>query len=722
MTELVTTTDRLFATHHAHRVFVRERWEDEWEEIEHLYANWIEFAAGPEISRAELVWRYGVGMPAGERRFAQYTPRELNGWYVSIEVEQPEGQQPIVWFGVVKDTADNRHGAPVVRDERIPTGIQSFLCFGLEAELDRVRILKSIVRVTDPSPGELEIERAIAFNVGQGNTAEVVAGNSTKELVGAHGTKIFAEALHGFAEPWTAPEILEYLLAYYAPTDKDETAVVPFVLAGQTEAIAWHEPRLEVHGRTLREILNQLVDRRRAVSYRVQVNSYDQVEIRVFSLAESAIALPSGATLPANAEQRTLDFDRAFDVLSSTVRTSAAHVHDQIVCRGARRLCCFTVSFLDGTLDIDWTTADQSKYDGAARLADELADPPPTPRYADLSAGQKQTANDRFRSSDELERVYAWFRLPGNWDGMAGDGIGGTKFPVCPVLDSAGEPSSTEGVPLWNPGLQLESRLPLRVGHDYSGTALEGTPPHQTPDGSLYEPVPVFAALKVDGTANPPKYQYAEKLRTEKFSPEFAYGVRVQDHGCGLVLRCNPPERQHMLAKDTFVPTDDTDEGNEAVLDYRDNLLATVALLADAHVEARHPADADLPEELDYVRRLEIDVPKAYLDWVAPGTVVSISNGELQRSTSGGFLRDDRPRLKDLARVAFAWYGTERRLFELTYRQISGLFQVGNLITAIGRDETLETINTVITSVRIDLLQGTTTVKTQFSELDVAAL
>lgn len=147
------------------------------------------------------------------------------------------------------------------------------------------------------------------------------------------------------------------------------------------------------------------------------------------------------------------------------------------------------------------------------------------------------------------------------------------------------------------------------------------------------------------------------------------------------------------------------------------NWLATVYIQQDQFCRAQYPAQADLPQ-LDLVRPLVLRFANAFLDYVVPGTVLACRAGELLKTAAGGFVRDDRQRLRDIARMAFAWYGTTRRILSLPFRGIVSGFAVGHLITTIGRGATLEEINTAITSVAYDFEGGTMQVQTSFGELD----
>jgi len=86
--------------------------------------------------------------------------------------------------------------------------------------------------------------------------------------------------------------------------------------------------------------------------------------------------------------------------------------------------------------------------------------------------------------------------------------------------------------------------------------------------------------------------------------------------------------------------------------------------------------------------------------------------------TNGGFVRDDRERLADIARMAFSWYGQTRRILNLSFRGIVSGFELGQLITAVGSGETAQAVNTAITAISYDLKGGRTTISTQFGELD----
>lgn len=744
----IVTSDAIIAEHPPHKVYVRQRWADPWVEIEHLYCDWLEYACGPEIGRAQLSWRYGRGLRPGEPQYQDVDRTDLVGWYVRVEVFAPlpdVGAESFLWIGKISEEEDRRDGALRRQNgDRLASGNQSLVAYDMAIELGRVHVHESIVQDTaDPliaSVPERTIGRAIGFNLGQGESRDLVRANATAAEseggpeVGDHGTKIFCEDFDD-AVKWDAAEILRYLLAYFSPSDGDEETI-PYALAGQVECLEWLEPEVQAEGKTVLQILNELVNRRRLAGYRIDVDEIptpNRVDVVLFSLAEADIELNAETTFPANDQQKSLDFDRAFDILDAPVRDAAGHRYDQIIVRGERMTSMITVSSHDETLVADWTAAEEALYEaGASDVAG----------YSDLSEEEQDKANARAREDDALQRVYSWFRIPKDWDGFVKKAVplDAGEDPVVnaafPKIAETGLPIETETRDFWRAGLRLEPRLPIFEHHTYTGpTASERLiePEKDVPEGSIAEKLPPIVAIQTvaadAATDTDAEFELVDKLATDSIAGEeleqrdFSCHVRVQDHTPGIALKVAQAGRQHMIAKADFAPLSEDEDG---ILDWNvpdGNLIATVHLKSDDHVTQVYPPDDD-PSlvDLDFVRQLTIDVPDAELIYAPPLTVVAINKGKLERTQNlGSWIRDDRDRLTRIAKLAHAWYGVDRQILDLTYRQVSGLFRVGDLITEIGAEATLETINTIITFVRIDLVNGTTQVKTQFAELDVLA-
>jgi sirohydrochlorin ferrochelatase len=116
--------------------------------------------------------------------------------------------------------------------------------------------------------------------------------------------------------------------------------------------------------------------------------------------------------------------------------------------------------------------------------------------------------------------------------------------------------------------------------------------------------------------------------------------------------------------------------------------------------------------------------------------VVGVNDAGALEETDGGFVRDDRELLKDVARSAYEWYGQTRRAMTVVIHDLvarvkraepdpptGALYtdlRIGVLITRLGAEPT--DVNSVVTKLAFDLRQGTITVTTQYAEFDPRAV
>jgi hypothetical protein len=259
----------------------------------------------------------------------------------------------------------------------------------------------------------------------------------------------------------------------------------------------------------------------------------------------------------------------------------------------------------------------------------------------------------------------------------------------------------------------------------------DGTVVNNTPTGQKWEYLPMFAVIKdpADG-----KFQFLDSLsqNTEVEVPSlglqdgvgWSASLRPQDDAPGFVLTVNGQPQHVLAAGGDFSPLPVDEFAGR--YNWRDELVATVAINVDQFAEGRWPAD---PAATEAVRRLIIDLGDEYqLHYVAKGTVVDLKgDGTRQKvESAGGFIRDDRPKLQALAQLVYEWYRTERQSIELSFGYISTRLRVGDLITTIGQGESLQTINSVVTMVKMEWQEADgggppttrTQITTQFAEFD----
>jgi hypothetical protein len=154
-------------------------------------------------------------------------------------------------------------------------------------------------------------------------------------------------------------------------------------------------------------------------------------------------------------------------------------------------------------------------------------------------------------------------------------------------------------------------------------------------------------------------------------------------------------------------------------------MIVTVACELDSRTEAVWPeAESVDPEDKgDVKRQVVIDVGNAgRLDYVVPDTVTGVDGaGELVRH-AGGYVRDDREWMQDLAEYVYQWYGVTRRAFRFQMEQVLDILSVGQMITTIGSGDLELAVNSVVVAVTYDFHAQATYMETAFANLDSGIL
>jgi hypothetical protein len=638
------------------------------------------------------------------------------GRYVKIELSQGKdsdgNDKPArIWIGVIVAPADHRAGTPTIEiddeNEQIETGHQVFQCHGLEFLLERTIVDTSVVETKDGS--EQRVNRAIGFNLGQGRHADHIRfANRGKQ--GERDAPIFPFKLDATTTAeWTVSDIVTNLLHYQVPTNAEGHDVIDWQAPETDDAkiLDALEPTAQVHGKTLKAILNGLIDRRRLVGWRVTVNvsaeEGERPQIDVFTFNASELTLPSGKTVPANGDKITWDFDSDIHVVGSPVLVDDdATRYDQVIARGHPLGACFTIGdSRSHSVVADWDPSLQAIYITAGT---------DTSAYQSLSGPtadyDRQDEMEEARRDPKLHKVFKYFRLADTFAGT----LDGTV--VCPDPD---EPDLATA--FWFPGLKFHDKLPLLTEHDYETVDPEDIVDH-TIASSFPEYVRPFALIKSQSSV----YVFLDAMNRGRDlttniltsnGMSWSAALKMQDHAPGFIITTTAP--QHVIAKTEFTPINAIDANFwKAELDWRD-ILCTVFCEFDQQAEAKWPQDVSSVSS-DTLRRLVLDVPNARLDYLAPGTVIGINPGGTLKQSSGGYVRDDTKLLKDVARSAFAWYGQVRRALTITRRDLVCDKQIGQLITTIGAAGTQ--VNSVITKIAFDLKEGTVTIHTQFGQFD----
>ena len=689
-------------------VYTKAAWADSWTERPLAIALQLSDQAAPAHPSASILYRYGqamlpeIGSRPADSALTTIGRGGLIGHYVKIEVDGLGD-----WYGVLIDSEDTRGG---LLNGSIPTGMETYQAFGLTWFLDQIPLLKSKVKYPG---GSWEIDRAIPFNGGTEPDSKDRRENKVA-------WKNFDSTLKCFTDrsqtptpsAWKAKDALEYLIENYAPKDASGAELLPFALhASATTFLDYELGFISYEGRTLWSIINSLIDRRRGLGWNLIVDS-GTLKVKVWSQNKTDITLPSGSTIPANPSQTAYNFETAVNIRDAKVTTSLMTRYDQVICRGERAGSVFSIR-PQTNFEKDWTDDDKTKYNKAAS---ELTG------YGSLSDADKEAANNDFRSQDNLARVFSWWRPKSSWNGRSATHPVNASAPFAlPKIDEDGLLDTEAAANIQRAGLRVQSYVPMRQNVDYTKPIVPELDNDDADDTDYLAPM-VWFQLSALRAAPDEGWVHAERLNqsiesnSSKRQQTYSVDVAVREDAPGLILR-TVGRPQHYIAQDLYTANSSFEAIASGEGINSDKWLATVYMLQDAYALGVYPKKDDLPS-LDLIRPLLLSIPGAHVDWIVAGTVVAVAGGELKKTLNGGFLRDDRKKLNDIARMAFAWYGQQRRILNLSFSGITTGFDVGTLITDIGTGATLEEINTCITCVTYDLIGNRTTLHTQFGELD----
>ncbi len=745
-------------------VYYKGLWADEW-----IYAPYWEpvsavDTAAPAIGSATFRLRYGKGTWEDLTEMLNTGPKSLAYLYVQIRVRRNIGEV-IIWTGVIPAQSFKLLGSRERNGETVRTSDQTLRAHSLDWLLETRLDGAWVEPVGGGAPKWLGWMPA--FNQRHKHGGNIV-GNRSTDMVecepGKGSTYIFAKD----GETWDNWAIILYLLKHY---QKNNGPV--FDLGGTDEildAMGKMSGIYDFNSMTLRGALNVLMNRSRGFTWTYKMGTrineeeeeVEHITIEPLSLLDEPISF-GDVTMPASSQKISVAMweDPAINV---NISEDISRTFDELVIRGARMKSCCSLRYEDGLLEAGWSAAEETAYKDAAKN---------TEGYGELEDDEKKKFNDKFRSADRFDRVFAAFRAPRDWDWLATDL---SKDPpqlsihiVNPRLDNTGEigdllnvvggPVDSERAVYYNVDKRFLSFLPFLMGVDYS----EDLPTDKNPTDAEPEFRRMFVLVKdPDG-----KYQYAEKLivadeddnikqsganvrplaREMGFEMQFrpAY-MAAKNHwingkegsawdsettyAAGNIsthnnvrYRCvqshidqEPPNETYWeIADEPGVFTDKiTTEG----IDY-EKIIATVFIETDQHVQMSHKFG-----NYENQRIKTIDIPDAELWYVTPDTIIDVDdNGDcILYGGDENILRDDRDRLRAALTAAIAWYGKRRNKINITIRNIDPAIPIGYMIEG-GDVAGVGAAATPVTSISWNFgRRPSTVISTDFGELDIAGI
>lgn len=702
-------------------VSVREQWSEDWTAIDGLYCDRFTEAAGPDVTEALLKYNFGR-VEGTDGVVADREPLEINGQYVRIELSQAteeDEEAARYWYGIVVDTTADRRGRLSSTFGDLISGQQVFHCRGLEFLLQRKQVSSSFVL---GSTGEIEVGRAIGFNLGAGRPNDHVRHGNKSESPGERDAYIFADNIgvggvvsEGAGTLWSVLDIITYLLHYQPPADVSGADQLNWTVPSGEDAVLLDKlyPTVAAEGKSLKDLLDEVIDRRRLVGWNIIVGGEsERPTINVFTFNADAVALPGGATIPANANQVTWYFDDDNVIQSAILAEDDSPRFDVVIVRGAPLTGTFTVANTTGAtpyadLIADWDSGLVTAYNDGASGAT---------LYGTSLDTDRQALNQAFRADETFAKVFRSFIIDPAWDGtVPGDA------PACPdpdYEDESGNPSTEHGSPFWYPGLRLLDWLPLRTDYDYetvadfpaSSSTIDGSQPNYLRPFAVAKLGDVYYRLDRPGRG----ILQAELLRDGGIT--WAASVRMQDDCPGFFIDVMGAA-QHVIAEADFTPADAADTADEeAPIDWKD-IAVTICCEFDQHVEVKCPPEP-LVSDADAIRELIINQPHYRLDYLAPDTVIGVDDEGALKTSDGGYVRDDRAIMQDLARCAYTWYGQQRKAMTIVRHDLVCDYSIGDLITSVGSEGDPITVNSVVTKIDFNVKDQTVTVSTAYAELD----
>lgn len=704
-----------------------------WTRHRALWLTQLAVHAAPQVDEAAFEWNYGPQLAPAETTGAigqsLVAQLDLIGQFVKVELTGADGQLLRRWYGVIErevnDVLGFSRSGELALGGPSPAGRQTFHAFGLLRLLERV-FFRSATKFSDPlETTPITIARGIPFNMSEfGEYGET--GN--RSVATSDGVYLFSDA-PALQESWTAYTAAEYLLAHHPPCDKYGAPLITWKLSGASAILDWYVIHERSDGRSVKDLLDALIPRKRAVGYWLEYFEESEIAfLNLFSLNDSDLILPTG-TIPANPAQKSLDFETAIALERVTLTNVITTSYHEIVAQGDFRTttCTLRMNPQAGAIAAGWSGGLQADYLAGASDEDD---------YDALPLLEKYRRNSLIRAADPFLPVFRRFQLADDWDQLCEtlfQNADGRQWLFAPAPD---EVTGSLSVDEWTPGTVGENfwisnaiimkTLALRQGLDYSEVRIATGEFADWDDTDLQaldtaqHLRPLFFTRTETGRYLPLENlalgsAFEDVRRSWSIEPVILPRGPVFD----LVVKGGVPQ---FLAANAFSgeaatdPSEDPDKN--AGLNYSD-FYCTLTIVLDTRAEIAAPAREVLPGEQKRV--LYIDVPDARLDYVVPYTVVGLADYEVIQTTTGGVIRDDRPRLRQVAFSAAAWYGRVRQAIQARSAKMLPYVELGDLITELPSAYEPEPVNTAVTSLLFsfaDAHRPFVAFETTFAEFD----
>lgn len=683
-----------------HRVYVADSYGTSWDAVPYLRCVMLTLAAAPAVERAVLQYELGAfttrmrdahtGETGGP---AVQAPLSLNRKCVKVEILTDTGAVDRTWYGQIEVSAESWHylsGADLTK-----TGVQTLHAVGLSAVLDRVPILTSVV-VDNDETEPFTVGRGIGFNVRR-NSHQGSFGNRAPDPL--PGIDVFAFGRE-LSQPtkadelqWTAEDALKYLIRFHFPDD------ITWTIEGvDVETLNWYTIAIRTDRRSVKDVLDELIDRRRIVGYWVYGEEEDGQfygRIRLFTFTPEDIDVGEDRHVLANTRKIELNALASRLVEDPEIVDLSTQSADTLIVEGEPivTVCSMQLGSWRGMVE-GWDLDLQHEYVDAV--------------------GSDETENTSFRQQERFHDVFARFVVPYDFEGLIRDGMF-VQWKVALNIEDLQEFESSETGDLDD---MFYEESPYRVGTLYpeDGVFLSAFP-YRPKDSAETDPIvmrPPFAVFK-DGAT----WAFADQLNAEGTGRTWACSLGLLHDRMGVRLHVNHAGGQQLIANADWEGAGatpeaiDPDNSDAMALSFR-NACVTVAVPWEDRVTTRRVLRTPVGIETTQVIR----VADAHLWFELRRTILDIDEAGGLVESDGRILRDDRARLHAIADAAAQWYGADRQALRMTFNDITPGLEIGDLVTALTTGNESVPINTPVTGLVFNLMQQTTRIETSYVEAD----
>jgi hypothetical protein len=616
-----------------HTVYAKASWAGSWVAQPNLTCVECSWTAAPNFNSALLQWETGYVILPGDT-----APTTIGTWigrgqFIKVEWACDDGGT-LVWVGFIDSSS-------------WPTeafGRQQLVCYGLDRALALTPIISSVWKdgtTARRNPYPLAFNRVDETQNGLRSDAAFASG-----VYAFHPLNLAIDSTNK-GKPWSTRDIVRYLLAYSAPTNTYEVASIPWSVDQLTQLPDWDAPVIETLGRTLWDVLTELISPDKQLGFTVGSNGTTAF-LRCFTHFASALTV-GGKSIDANPNQHSVVF--APDALTEAELSDVGSTYDQVLVRGARRKSICTLSYEDGHLQDAWTTDEEDEYEDGAIFADD---------YASWDEDEKREQSQRVR--DALPGVFRDLRIAHDWDFTI------STEPVFPDLASGERPRN----------LRLLAELPIDQLDTWDGDVEDvtfsqfGQPGNAVPLATFE--IPVTGTALGDGRISLMSVPLLASKTLSALSSRHSYDLVLSVFGRTVRLAVDGAP-QHVIAP-AFAgnPEDFETTGG---LDY-ETLDLTVCIEEDRYCQAVYPASTSG----DVTRRLVVYAGEAYQQvYIVQNTVTALDFDGTRKYSNGGYLIDDSGLLAAFAQaIAGSMLASRKRATWRSQRRISGI-AVGDLIT-----------------------------------------